>query len=75
MNIHHFWAPHADTAAASSAELQVYLNAVTNGLDRIARGAIDPQHIAEHCQRNLALALQILAVGLEGRAAERKGTH
>lgn len=63
----------ADTGAASSAELQVHLNAVNNGLDRIARGAADPQHIAEHCQRNLALALQILAARLEGHAAELKG--
>jgi hypothetical protein len=64
----------APTAAASSAELLVHLNAVNNGLSRIARGAPDAPHIAEHCQRNLALALQILVARLEGHAAELKGT-
>jgi hypothetical protein len=59
----------ADTRAACSAELLVHLNAVNSGLSRIARGAPDAPHIAEHCQRNLALALNILAARPEGHAA------
>lgn len=64
---------------ANTAELQVYLNAVCNGLARLSRttslnnSPAEISGIAEHCQRNFALAMQILTAQLEAENAQRKG--
>ncbi len=71
----------APVTQANTAELQVYLNAVTNGLARLSRTTPSNNSpaeicaVAEHCQRNFALAMQILAAELEAENAQRKGLH
>jgi hypothetical protein len=63
------------TAGASTAEARLHLHHVVNALDRIARGAPDAAHLAEHAQRNLACALRIMAVEMDAAAADLRAAR